>query len=392
MTTYNFGGTIPKEFTIALHVSCGFRTAEFIRIPKTSVLNKQKDDTMKLKKIILWTTGVLTALFAVLFITLLIANRSGRTSLLKNASSRMPRFSEELDQPLPDEEWQEDWIRYQGKVYDYNENILTFLCMGIDVDDVLSEQQQGWDSGQADALFLLVLNPDTKKMTIIAIDRNTMTDVDMYDRENNFLGTAQAQVNLAHGYGDGREGSAQNQVKAVSRLMYELPIHGYCAINLPAIYILNDTIGGVDVTILEDFTSEYFPFSPGETVHLDGRLAYFYIRYRDVDVGESARMRLGRQKQYLLAFVEKAKQEFAKDVTLPLRLFNAAAPSMVTDLTADEVVYLAVEAAGYTFSEDDLIILPGFTDTSGEFDEFYADQDALKQIIIDVFYTEVEGI
>ena len=101
---------------------------------------------------------------------------------------------------------------------------------------------------------------------------------------------------------------------------------------------------------------------------------------------------LGRQKQYLMAFVEKAKEEFARDITLPVRLFQAAAPSMVTDLTADEVMYLASEAAKYSFSEDDLIILPGVTDTSGEFDEFYVDQDALKQLIIDVFYTEVEGI
>ena len=55
-------------------------------------------------------------------------------------------------------------------------------------------------------------------------------------------------------------------------------------------------------------------------------------------------------------------------------------------------MYLAGEAAEYTFSEDDLILLPGVTDTSGEFDQFHVDQDALKQIIIDVFYTEKEGI
>jgi len=346
---------------------------------------------MKRKRIFAWIACVLAALILAVLAALFLIIRSGKANLLKNASSQMPQLSGETDQSAPDEEWDEDWIHYQGKVYDYNESILTFLCMGIDVDDVLSEQQQGWNSGQADALFLLVLNPDTQKMSVIAIDRNTMTDVDMYDPDNHFLGTVQAQVNLAHGYGDGRERSAENQVKAVSRLMYELPIHGYCAINLPAIYILNDTIGGVDVSILEDFTSEYFSFTPGEIVHLDGRLAYFYIRYRDEDVVESARLRLGRQKQYLLAFVEKAKQEFARDITLPIKLYNAAAPSMVTDLTADEVMYLASEAAKYTFSEDDLIVLPGVTDTSGEFDEFYVDQDALKQIIIDVFYTEVEG-
>lgn len=347
---------------------------------------------MKRKQILIWIAGGLITLILVLVAALFLMARLGKASLIKNASSRMPQFSEDGGRPLSDEEWEDDWIRYQGKVYDYNENILTFLCMGIDVDDVLSDRQQGWDSGQADAIFLLVLNPDTRRMSIIAIDRNTMTDVDMYDQDNHFLGTVQAQVNLAHGYGDGREGSAENQVKAVSRLMYELPIHGYCAINLPAIYILNDTIGGVDVTILEDFTSEYFSFTPGESVHLNGHAAYFYIRYRDVNVAESARMRLERQKQYLLAYVEKAKQEFAKDITLPVKLFNAAAPSMVTDLTANEVVYLASEAAKYAFSEDDLIVLPGITDTSGEFDEFYVDQAALKQIIIDVFYTEIEGI
>ena len=103
--------------------------------------SSRKTSAMKLKKIFLWIAGVLTALLLVIVMALFIINRLGKASLLKNASSRMPQFSEELDQPMPDEEWQEDWIRYQGKVYDYNENILTFLCMGIDVDDVLSEQQ-----------------------------------------------------------------------------------------------------------------------------------------------------------------------------------------------------------------------------------------------------------
>lgn len=347
---------------------------------------------MRQKKRFIWTAGILAVLASVFMAAPPIMARMGKASLLKNASSRMPQFSDEAEPPPAEEAWEEDWIRYRGKVYDYNENILTFLCMGIDVDEELSQHQQGWDSGQADAIFLLVLNPDTRQMSVIAIDRNTMTDVDMHDQENRFLGTVQAQINLAHGYGDGREESAANQVKAVSRLMYELPIHGYFAINLPAIYILNDLIGGVDVTIPQDFTPAYFPYAPGETVHLDGNLAYFFVRYRDVNVAESARMRLGRQKQYLLAYVEKAKQEFARDITLPLKLFNAIAPSMVTDITADEAVYLAGEAAEYTFSEDDLILLPGVTDTSGEFDQFHVDQDALKQIIIDVFYTEKEGI
>ena len=40
--------------------------------------------------------------------------------------------------------WQSDWVRYDGSVYDYNENITTFLIMGIDKKD------EGKKSGQAD--------------------------------------------------------------------------------------------------------------------------------------------------------------------------------------------------------------------------------------------------
>lgn len=133
----------------------------------------------------------MTALIVIIIIILILMLWSGKAHLFHNVSSGMPQLSGETDQLKPDEEWDEDWIRYQGKVYDYNENILSFLCMGIDMDNVLGEEQQGRDSGQANAIFLLVLNPDTQKMSIIAIDRNTMTEVDMYDQDNHFLDTVQ---------------------------------------------------------------------------------------------------------------------------------------------------------------------------------------------------------
>ena len=62
---------------------------------------------------------------------------------------------------------------------------------------------------------------------------------------------------------------------------------------------------------------------------------------------------------------------------------------MTTDLTVDEIVYLASTAAGYSFSEENLKLVPGETDLSKEFDEFYPNNDELKQIIVDIFYTEL---
>ena len=55
-----------------------------------------------------------------------------------------------------------------------------------------------------------------------------------------------------HGYGDGMELSCERSVAAVSRLFYNLPISGYAAINMGAIPALNDAVGGVQVTVLDD--------------------------------------------------------------------------------------------------------------------------------------------
>ncbi len=120
-------------------------------------------------------------------------------------------------------------MKYEGKVYAYNEDIMTFLFMGIDKDNEVREVAEGTDGGQADALFLLVLNPKTGTFQIISVNRNTMTDIRLYDSSGEYLSTVQAQIAVQHGFGNGVEESCEYQVDAVRRLFYNLPIHGYCA-------------------------------------------------------------------------------------------------------------------------------------------------------------------
>lgn len=320
----------------------------------------------------------------------------GKMNLKKNATSQMPALSDALadenSMMEPDESWEEDWIRYKGKVYDYNENIMTFLCMGIDVNDQVADKVGKKGAGQADALFLLVLNPDTGQMSIIAIDRNTMTEVDVYDSAGNYKETQLGQIALAHGYGKGKEQSAENTVNAVSKMIFDLPIHGYCAINMGAIPDINDAVGGVDVTVLEDMAKVNKAFKEGNQLHLEGELAYWYVKYRDTSIEESARMRLNRQKQYLVAYVEQAKKAFKSDIMLPVKLFNKITEYMTTDLGVDEVTYLAQMASGLSFSEENLMMLPGSTDTTGKFDEFYLDEEQMKQTVVDLFYIPLDGI
>lgn len=45
-------------------------------------------------------------------------------------------------------------VKYNGQIYAYNEDILTFLIMGIDKTKDVKEVAEGTNGGQADALFL----------------------------------------------------------------------------------------------------------------------------------------------------------------------------------------------------------------------------------------------
>ncbi|MDR0947955.1 MAG: LCP family protein [Lachnospiraceae bacterium] len=347
----------------------------------------------KKHRILAWTALVFVILIVAILITWVVMTLTGRSSISHGSFSKRPNFGDAVVQGetlTPEEEaiWEEDWIRYDGGVYEYKDDIMTFLFMGIDVNAELSDKQTDLKSGQADALFLLVLVPDTKQIYVIGIDRNSMTTFQVYDKDGQLLHDAEGQIALAHGYGDGRELSASNTERAVSKFLYDLPIHGYCAINMAAIPTLNDAIDGVQVTVMEDIPVDK-AFIKGNEVHLKGKQAYYYIKYRNTDIEGSARDRLNRQKQYLTAYISKAKQEFESDITIPVKLYQALSKYLVTDISLDEIVYLSQNVSGYHFQNENIRLIPGTTDTSGTYDEFYVDDVALKALMVEVFYRPV---
>lgn len=287
-----------------------------------------------------------------------------------------------------DDDWQEGDVRYQGVHYRYNGDILTFLFMGIDKEEEVRPAASGIDGGQSDALFLLVLNSRNKEISIINIPRDTMTDIDGYDENGYFVATVRAQIALQHGYGDGMELSCERTKRAVARLFYELPIHGYCAVNMGAVPLLNDAVGGVEIVAPEDVI--YTDIKAGDRVLLKGVEAYNYLHNRDTTVSWSAAGRLERQKQYLTAYAAAAMEAVKKDITLPVELYNTLSRYMVTDISLDEAGYLAVQAMGYHFDEENMYSLEGENVRGEQYEEFHVDEAALYELILRVFYEEVE--
>ncbi len=341
-----------------------------------------------------FTVGLILIVLAVIGVgAIALIRRAGKNSIFNAGAIKAPGLTSE--ETLSDEEkknlnWQDDYIIYHRGVYDYNDDIMTFLIMGIDkTEDSVSKVYGEIDGGQADALFLLVVNPHDKSVKIISVNRNTMTDVDIYDEYGNYLTTRKAQIAVQHGFGDGVEGSCELQKKAVSKLFYSLPIHGYAAINMSAIPAINDSVGGVDVTPAYDFEAEGYSFKKGETVHLVGDMAFAYLHERDVTLAGSADLRQQRHKEYLRAFVGKAKT-IVRDNPLALTsLYEAVQKQMITDISAQEVFFLSTVTNGYSFEGGNFYTMEGVTSIGPYFEEFYADDDALMQMMVDIFYEKV---
>ncbi len=357
--------------------------------PDRAKRNKKK----RIIRIAAFCVGIPVTVLILAGAGVLAVGAKGKASL-KQMSVQQPQLAAASAAETPTEEeieiWQDGWVKYQGQIYAYNEDIMTFLFMGIDQrSETVQEVEEGTDGGQADALFLLALNPHDKTASIIGINRNTMTAIDIYNEEGAYVNTVIAQIAVQHGFGNGVEKSCEYQEKAVSRLFYSLPIHGYAAINMSAIETLNDEVGGVDVTVLEDMTSVSSLLKEGETVHLEGKDALTYVRHRDEEVFASADRRLERQKQYLTEFVKAAKSMAKKDITSVVRLYQAVSPMMVTDITADEAVYLASQALDYRIGPDDFYMLKGETVMGEQFEEYNIDEKALYEMILQIFYEPI---
>ncbi|MCM1468610.1 MAG: LCP family protein [Alistipes sp.] len=346
----------------------------------------------RFRKIILTAALILLLFASISTVFFLIMRDRGRKSLRENAiiASTVPSILEE-ETSAGDNAfvWQPGWVMYNGEIYRYNDDILTFLVMGIDSKTEVKEASDSVHGGQSDALLLIVMNPENKTVKLVNINRNVMTDIDIYNYLGEYVTTTKAQLAIQHGYGDGMEISCERTVKAVSNLFYGIPIHGYCAVNYVAIPTINDMAGGVTVTLLDDFTFFDKSMIKGTTMKLSGKQAFKYVQYRDTKVFNSVAIRMERIKQYLTALIGALKQKMKSDITVPAKLYEALSPYMVTNISLDEIIYLASEALSYDIDTEHFYSLEGETRAGEIYEEFYADEDYLYDLIIRLFYERV---
>lgn len=299
-------------------------------------------------------------------------------------------------------QWQDDWVAFDGKVYSYDSSRINLLVLGVDKAGKMNTEPdyEKWLSGQTDAIFVVSINSSERKISILGVPRNSMVNVDVYDSEENISRTIFDQICLQYPYAGGAEHGLKKTTETVSELLYNLPIHGTAAVGYEALIKINNMAGGVDVVALESLETPFGYYKEGENLHLEGKYALAYVRARNVNVLGSPTMRLERQKQYLAALADRMKEEMKKNPMLIKEMYDAVSGYVNTDMEIDELVYLAAQAAGYPFSVGDIYLLQGEDravpiikdgeETEDFYDDFYLDEESLKETMIGIFYKEVE--
>lgn len=281
-------------------------------------------------------------------------------------------------------------ITYEGETYAYRKNLLTILFMGVDRESEEAVQTGSFrNGGQADFLMLAIIDPDSKTVSRIPIDRDTMAEITVLGVFGNVTGTRSAQISLSHGFGDGREQSCLLTVEAVERLLYGVDVDFYVAINLEGIAALNDAVGGVSVPIEDDFSAVDAAMRLGETMKLDGRQAELYVRSR-MSIGDGSNTsRMRRQSVYLTALLDTIEREAKSNANKIGDIYDTMGSSLITDMKRGRMINEAYKAASYakgapyTIAGEHMVSEDGFM-------EFHADADQLAQLVVDLFFQKVD--
>lgn len=280
-------------------------------------------------------------------------------------------------------------VEINGKKYVPKKNIEVYLFIGVDSLDVVKEAEDYGESGQCDFLVLMVRDLSDGTYKTLSINRNTITTVKSIDLDGSYLGESEVQIALAHAHGNGLEDSCENTVDAVSNLLYGQEIDGYAAVNMGAISIINNMVGGVTVTIEDDFSLVDETLVMGETITLNDEQAVHYVHDRWYVGDETNENRMKRQSTYMDALKPMLIQKIHEDSSFPLDLYEALQDYMVTDITSQKFSKLALLVADE--KDEGELSIEGTTDLDDTgYATFEVDEESLGEVVAELFYKEYE--
>ena len=273
-----------------------------------------------------------------------------------------------------------DEISFEGKKYIPKKYIETYLVLGID-----NKEHSG--SAQSDFIALLVIDKATEAVDILQINRDTMTEIRKLSNDGKVTDSFVGQLALAYAYGAGGKNACRNSVAAVENLLYGINVDHYISLTMSAVSEINDSVGGVTVSLLDDFTHVNESWVKGATVTLKGDEALTYIRERGALEDSSNISRMERQRQYMNALFDKYSKA---DAEVSIDLVSVVSEHLISDCTVDQLSKLIERIQNYR--NNGVYALEGTVKNGAQHVEFYPYEEVLKKKVVDLFYIPAENV
>lgn len=208
-----------------------------------------------------------------------------------------------------------------------DKNSANILVLGVDIGTVGSKNKN--DPKRTDTIMLIHYDKINEDVEVISIPRDTLVKINGRNHK----------INAAHALG-----GVSYAVDAVEKLL-NIDIDYYGKVNYEGFREVIDSIGGVDMDINNnmDYDDEsqnlHIHFKKGENVHLDGKKAEEFFRWRKNNNGTGLKGDLGRidnQHVFISKVVEKIKSPMI--ITRIPSILNTLPKYCETDMSGDEII------------------------------------------------------
>ena len=202
---------------------------------------------------------------------------------------------------------------------------LTILLMGVDTGNV--ERTDPW-AGNSDSMILVTVNPKTKKVVMMSLERDILTQIQQPDGS-----VREAKLNAAYA-----DGGAELAISTIQKMM-NIHIDRYVMVNMHGLQRMVDAVGGITVNNTLGFPISIQDQEPFNTISIgvgeqtlngDEALVYSRMRYQDPE-GDYGRQK--RQREVIKKVVEKVLS--LNSVSHYQAILKAVSSNMQTNIALD---------------------------------------------------------
>jgi LCP family protein required for cell wall assembly len=222
---------------------------------------------------------------------------------------------------------------------------LSILLVGTDIDQYRDEEYNGEKPERTDAIVVATFNPDTYKLEMTSIPRDTAVDYvcptgltdPMYGEVMPYRGPINDLYELS--------GKSMECLTATVENFLNIPIDYYVKFDLSEAEQIIDIVGGIEVTVhaadgsfcqYTTDSSKQYCFEDGETITMMGEEAMTYARFRKDSENDQGR---GIRQQQVVTATLKKLLEAGFDINLMQSIFAMVDTNMEPKLMYDYLIY-----------------------------------------------------